>query len=246
MPHPRRTPTSLARAEGAAFSLESLEPRVVLAADPVTGDHPLWLIPRGQAVVDGIVSDADWAKAYTIHRTLATRADHAATIRMMHDDSGVYLSVDVADPYLWADGLGTPATDDDYVGFLEQDDSITFYFDADNSRDRYFQATDRAFGTNFADFNVSEEGDGVVRRFKYVRGDGAGGAPNVGAFDDPAPNGFGNFWDRLLPSGTRYAGNYVGTPNDNSDLDTGWSSRSSCPGPTSGCPARPPTGRRSA
>ncbi|MEO0715605.1 MAG: fibronectin type III domain-containing protein, partial [Planctomycetota bacterium] len=59
--------------------------------------------------------------------------------------------------------------------------------------------------------------------FKYVRGNGSGGAPNVGAFDDPAPGGFGNFWDRLLPGGTRYAGSYIGTPNDNSDIDTGWS-----------------------
>src|SRR5262249_51824969 len=61
--------------------VESLEPRQLLAADPVTPDNPLWLIPRGDAVVDGVLNEPDWASAYEVFRTQPTRADSAVSIK---------------------------------------------------------------------------------------------------------------------------------------------------------------------
>jgi hypothetical protein len=189
-----------------AFQPEALEPRVLMAADAITQDHPLWLIPRGAAVVDGLDTDAGWENAGGVFRTQSTRADNAVTIKMMYDDGGVYLLAVVQDHNLWADGLGNG------VGQrweIETDDSITFYFDPDNSRDQYFQDGDRAFGANIADPDSPLNGAGAVRRAKYVHGDGTGNAPDVNL-------------GGIFEEGMVYATSYVGTVNNNNDVDEGW------------------------
>jgi hypothetical protein len=182
--------------------VEALEPRKLLAADPILPDHPLWLIPRGSAVVDGSLSDADWQSAGEVFLTQATRDDRALWVRMMYNDQGVFLSAEVEDRNLWADGNGGG------TGFqweLENDDSIIFYFDPDNSREEYFQAGDRAFGYNIASPGAPESGIGPVRRFKYVHGTGDGGAPGIAH----------------VP-GIVYATTVSGTINNPSDVDGGW------------------------
>jgi len=103
----------------------------MFAADPVSPDNPLWIIPRGDAVIDGVLNEASWSSAGEVFRTQATRSNSAVTIRMMYNDAGLLLAADVQDENLWADGVGGGAGNRWEV---EQDDSITFYFDADDSR----------------------------------------------------------------------------------------------------------------
>ena len=189
-----------------SFVPEALEPRVLLAADPITPDHPLWLIPRGSAVVDGVGDDAAWVNAGEVLRTQATRSDNAVVVKMMYDDNGLYLLTIVDDENLWADGRGGGVGE---RWEIETDDSITFYFDPDNSRDEWFQGGDRAFGVNIANPSDPLDGDGVVRRWKLVKGNGQGDAP------DQHPGG------ALVP-GMTYATTVSGTINDSSDVDEGW------------------------
>jgi hypothetical protein len=193
---------------GAEGWLEGLESRVLMAADPVSPDHPLWVIPRGAAVVDGVLNDADWAGAGEVLRTVPTRDDNGVSVRMMYNDQGVFYGVTVQDFSLWADGTGSGAGNRWEV---EQDDSFTVYFDADNSRDLVFGASDRAFGINLgASTDPINRGDGgAVRRYKLVKGDGAGGAPDANPGGD-------------LASGTQYVTSLQGTVNNGSDRDTGW------------------------
>ena len=209
---------NLARLAG---SIEPLEARTLMAADPVTPDNPLWAIPRGSAVIDGTLSDADWDSALTIFRTQATRNDRAATIRMMWNDAGIYLSADVQDENLWADGMGSGSGNRWEV---ESDDSLSFYFDPNNSRDEYFQNGDYAFGANIAAWTDAYSGSGPVKRYKFVTGDGAGGSPDSESFNwyDVVQAGE-NPLDYSLPAGAAYATSYVGTVNNSSDIDTGWS-----------------------
>ena len=188
------------------FGLESLEARVLMAADPITPDHPFWTIGEGSAVIDGDLDDPDWANAYSIIRTQAWRDDGHAVIRLMYDSNGLYLSAEVDDENVWADGLGSGSGNRWEV---ESDDSITFYFDPNNSRDQYFQDSDRAFGVNLGAMDGGVNGSGAVRRWKYVEGNGAGGAPDV--------NGGG-----IVHTGTLWASSIQGTVNNSSDTDGGW------------------------
>lgn len=192
-----------------SFVPEALEARVLLAADPIVPDNPFWYIPRGSAVIDGNLSDADWSSAYEVFRTQATRNDRAVSVKMMYNDAGLFLSARVQDAHLWADGTGAGAGNRWEV---ETDDSITFYFDPNDSRDEFFQSTDRAFGINLGNpaDPLNRSDGGTVRRWKYVKGDGAGGAPDV--------NGNG-----VLNAGMAYATQVQGTINNNSDTDVGWS-----------------------
>jgi hypothetical protein len=187
-------------------AVESLEARVLMAADPISADHPLWMIPRGAAVVDGLANDAGWANAGEVLRTQATRDDNSVVVKFMHDDNGLYVLAVVQDQNLWADGLGSG------VGNrweMETDDSFIVYVDPNNSRDQYFQSSDRALGVNLGNASDSVNGAGAVKRWKFVKGTGDGGAPDVNPGGD-------------LDSGVLYATVYTGTVNNSSDTDTGW------------------------
>jgi hypothetical protein len=201
----RRGARRLVEAAG-QFTPEALEARVLMAADPITPDHPLWIVPRGAAVIDGIDNDAGWVNAGEVFRTQATRDDNAVVVKMMYDDNGVYLLAVVQDEHLWADGLGS-GTGNRWE--IETDDSITFFFDPDNSRDEYLQASDRAFGVNLGNDWDSVNGSGAVKRWKYVTGTGNGGAPDVN------PGG-------SIADGMAYATVVNGTVNNDADTDGGW------------------------
>jgi hypothetical protein len=205
---------------------EQLESRVLFSGvDPITDDHPLWTIPRGSAVIDGVLDEDPWDSAFRTIRTLAYNENVVATVYAMYNDNGIYLGTDVLDQHLWADGDG--AGTGERWG-IENDDSITFYFDLDKSRDQYFQDTDLAFGYSIGNFtDPKHDAAGPVRRLKFITGDGAGGGLDAGWFggdwgavvdrgDDPE--------DYYRPDGVRYMTTYLGTVNDNSDTDTGWTS----------------------
>jgi|GEM_PF-726332 len=211
--------------------LEHLEARVLLSSpDPITDDHPLWAVPQGSAVIDGELSDNEWGDAFQTTRTLAYNEKVVATVYLMHSDEGLYMGVRVLDQHLWADGGG------DGEGRrwqLENDDSMLFYFDQDRSQEEYFQPEDRAFGFNIGNFDdPKNDADGPVRRYKFIQGDGEGGAPDVGFFGDDwgrIVDSGGDTDDYFLPTGAMFATQYWGTVNDDSDIDTGWTSEAFMP-----------------
>lgn len=181
------------------------------AIDPVTPDHPLWTIAKGQAAIDGSLSDPDWALAAPIVRAQPWRGDGTATIRMLYSAAGLYVSAEVDDRSLWADGQGSG------TGFrweIESDDSFIVYVDPDASRDEYFQATDRAFGANLGNAGNAINGAGAVRRCKFIRGDGGFGAPDVVGCDVVATF--------QAQTGIQWATAVVGTVNNAADQDSGW------------------------
>lgn len=203
---------AVARVAGLApvgSGMEELERRVLMAADPITTDHPLWLMTRahGAIVVDGVLDEASWRQAQTIVRSQPYRENSTATIRMLYNAEGVYLSAEVRDQWLWADGRGGGEGN---WWEIEQDDSVSFYFDMDNSRDVNFADADRMIGVTLGPQGGSQNGAGAVTRYKWVKGDGAGNAVAVN-------------WGAMLDDGIVYASSHQGTLNDNSDLDTGWS-----------------------
>lgn len=182
--------------------MDRLEARTLLAADPITQAHELWAVPYGSAVIDGVPDDWQWDSAWSAERTLPFR-EARARVAALWNESGLYLLADVIDSFIWADGGGGGSGN---VWELENDDSVTWYLDPNKSRDEFFQASDRAFGTNLGGPSAPESGSGVVQRNKFVQGDGAGGAPGViGAGSEPV-----------------WATSYVGTPNNDADRDEGW------------------------
>ncbi len=186
---------------------EALEQRALFAVDPVTPDNPFWAIPRGGAVVDGDLGDADWNNAFEAFRTQATRFDRAVSVRMMWNDSGIFLGVVAQDYNIWADGNGGGSGNRWEV---ETDDSVAFYFDADKSRDLVIGAADRGFAVNLGVQGGEVNGAGAVRRAKYIKGTG-----NPDSIPDVNPGGD-------LFAGTVYASTVDGTVNNSADQDVGW------------------------
>lgn len=182
------------------------------SGDAVTLDHPVWFAVRGDIVVDGRDDDPAWARSPAIVRTQAWRDDGAITVRGVWSPDGLWVLAVVGDRNLWADGRGGGRGESWEV---ETDDSFTVYVDPDESRDEYFQPTDRAFGVNLGNPADAVAGTGVVRRCKYVRGDGALGAPSV----VPCGRDASEF---TAATGIRWATTRSGTVNDPSDVDHGW------------------------
>ncbi|MFG0260754.1 MAG: hypothetical protein ACF8LK_10445, partial [Phycisphaerales bacterium JB041] len=82
----------------AGLRCERLEDRTLLSGiDPITNDHPLWAVPRGTAVVDGVLDEGQWAGAFSTTRSLAYNENVVATVFAMYDDDGIYLAADVLD-----------------------------------------------------------------------------------------------------------------------------------------------------
>lgn len=176
--------------------------------DPVTPDAPLWVLSRTTATmtVDGQLDEPAWQSAVPIVRTQAWRDDGQIVIRMLYSTSGaqqgVFLSAQVRDENVWADGSGGGSGNSWEVEF---DDSILFYFDPDRSRDEYMQGSDRCFGVNLGNMGDPVNGAARVRRMTFSQGDGAGGRPGI----------------VIVPAGTAWASTIQGTLNGGS-ADTGW------------------------
>lgn len=207
---------SLRCRSGHAVEVESLERRVLLAADPITADNPLWPVLRTpQAItIDGRLDESAWSAAYEIRRSEPFRYDSSIVIRMLYDATGLYIAATVSDDRLWNDGKGTSGGGAAQRYDIETDDSITFYFDPNNSRDEYFQPTDRAFGVNLANpsdqYTVVKLPGQMLKLVKYIKGDST-----PGLAVDVNPGG-------ALPAGLTWFTRFQGTLNDNSDKDVGW------------------------
>src|SRR4029453_8539099 len=82
------------------------------AVDPVTPDHPLWIVPRttDAITIDGQLNEAAWSTAFPIVRTQAWRDDGRIVIRLLYSTSGaqqgLFVSASVQDENVWVEGSG--------------------------------------------------------------------------------------------------------------------------------------------
>ena len=188
--------------------IEALEPRQLLAADPITPDNPLWIAMPGTVTVDGAMTEAAWSRAVPVVRHEAFRSNTSVTLKVLYDGNGLYVGFTVQDPALWADGRGQQFGPQAWEYY--NDDSMSVSFDPNNSRDEYMQDSDRAFGVNLSNTENQLLFDPVaVKLLSFFKGDGAGGSSDV-AFAG------------VIPEGILYRTVLAGTPNNNSDTDTGW------------------------
>lgn len=243
---PRVSPLGL-RSRAGMCSVEPLEPRQLLASDPITADNPAWSVLPGEATVDGILNDAAWAGAFTVTRAQPFQDGGSATVKFMYGQNGLYVGWDVKDKYLWSDGTATlgalVATANRWE--IEADDSMTLYVDPNNSRDELFQATDVAFGANLgsqADFLAA--GGSTLRvgqitkalaLAKLVKGNLA----NPSSPSDVSPGG-------TLPTDLKWATVLNGTINSGTvtsgDTDVGWTTEMFLPWSAIGLSGRPASG----
>ncbi|MCC6428935.1 MAG: fibronectin type III domain-containing protein [Phycisphaerales bacterium] len=196
-----------------ARQIDRLEPRLMMATDPITTDNPLWtvLMTDQTITLDGVLDEAAWSAATEIRRSEAFRYDSSLVIKMLYDADGLYIGLSVTDDKLWNDGKGSDGAAQRYD--VETDDGMTFYFDPNNSRDEYFQNIDRAFGVNLANpndqYTVIKLPGQMLKLVKFIKGDGAGSAT------DTTPGG-------AIATGLDWFTKFTGTLNDNSDTDVGW------------------------
>lgn len=213
---PRRGGRSIKSTPSSLLSrmIDQLEPRLMMATDPVTADNPLWTaIKTNQAItLDGVLDEAVWASAPEVRRSEAFRYDSSAVMKLLYSSTGLYIAMDVTDTTLWNDGKGSDGGVAQRYD-IEMDDSMTFYFDPNNSRDEYFQSTDRAFGVNLANptdtYTVVKIPGQMLKLVKYIKGQSEGVAVDVN------PGG-------SIPTDLLWFSKFTGTLNVNTDTDTGW------------------------
>lgn len=208
--------------------LEPLEQRTLMAApDPVTTDNPVWFAGFGTASTDGVINASEWASSTPVTRALANRPDTTVTLRMMFNQSGLFIAVDTRDKYLWADGNGggTGARAEFW-----QDDSIALFFDPQNTQRRFLPDTGRMLALNPGKLMGPFAGSGMVSRWDWLKGNGSGGSQWV------MPEGG-------LTTKIRWKTQVQGTVNNNSDIDTGWTSEIFIPWDAMGLPRMPSNGQ---
>ncbi len=228
--------------------LEPLEPRQLLAADPITPDNPSWTILPGEAAVDGLLNDPAWTTAFKVFRAQAFQDGASATVKFMAGQNGLYVGWDVKDAYLWADGTAASGTTVAKANRweVENDDSMSLYFDPNNSRDELFQPTDFSFAANLgnsAEFLASASNDlrvgpmtQILPLAKYVKG-------NITTPSSPSDVNPGG----TMPSGLAWATVINGTINSGSvktggAKDVGWTTEMFIPWTAIGLGGRPTNG----
>ncbi len=206
--------------------LEQLEQRQYFIADPVTTTHPMWFATYGSATVDGQINAAEWANTTPIVRAQANRPNSAATIRMMYNENGLFLSADVRDEFLWSDGSGggTGTRFDWY-----EDDALALFIDPSNTRRRYLPTMGRMIGFNLGNPRGKIDGAGRVTRFNYVMGNGDLNGLHVNPFGALSP-------------GMRWQTRLFGTLNNNADIDRGWTTEVFLPWASIGMAGMPSNG----
>jgi hypothetical protein len=213
--------------------LESLEARQLFVADPVSVANPTWFANYGAVAVDGVIDPTEWAGSMPITRAQANRTDSAATVRMKYTELGLYLGIEVADQYLWADGGGAGSgTRYDWYN----DDSMALFFDASDTRKRLLTPAGRALAFNIAPLNGPQSGAGMVTRYNYIAGNNPTGRD--GDLNGVQVNPFG-----ALSPGMKWKTVLHGTVNNNSDLDQGWTTEVFLPWNSIGMAGMPVSGQ---
>lgn len=223
----RRRLTHLTHAAGQP-GMEGLEPRTLLAADPITGNHPLWTAISGGAKINGVIRPAEWAGAFTVTRTQAHVDGSNVTLMMKYSARGLMIAADVRDTRLWADGTGNGAGP---RWEFWHDDAIALFFDPRNSRARNLPATGRMLAFNLGGMKAPINGGGKVSRYEYLRGNGHGLGAHI------------NFDGSLTP-GVKWATRIRGTVNNNTDIDIGWTAEVMIPWAFLGMSGPPLNGRQ--
>lgn len=206
--------------------LEQLESRQLFVADPISTAHPSFFAVYGTPTVDGVINQTEWASAPGVVRAQANQYGSQVTMRYMYNERGLFVSADVRDDRVWADGSGQ-GTGNKWE--FAEDDGLGLYFDPSNSRKRFLGTRGRFLGYNLGQPLGKLSGPGRVTRYDYLQGDGLGWGTNV--------NG-GN-----LLTGMRWQNRVWGTLNNNNDQDTGWSSEVFLPWASIGMTAMPANGQ---
>lgn len=190
--------------------IESLEPRVLLAADAITDNHPLWTATRsGPVVIDGRLDEPDWALAAPVQRTLASLPNCGVTLRMLYNDTGLKIGAVIRDPYLYADGNGGGAGK---RWEFFNDDALALYFDVQKRRSASaFPASGRVLGLNPASMQAPINASGPVQRWDFLRGDPAAADGVASA----TING-------ELPAGLAWKARIQGNLRKTTNIDAGW------------------------
>lgn len=221
-----RTARGLAAHAGA--TVEHLEPRQMLAADPITNNHPLWFAQDiGKIRFDGNLTEKEWGGVPAVVRTQAHDPNSRVTLRMKHTSRGLALGIDVRDDQLWADGNGNGSGE---RWEFWQDDAIALFFDPANTRARNLPESGRLLAFNIAGMNAPLSGSNIVNRYEYLKGDGKG----AGQFIYPAGG---------LEPGLIWKVRINGTLNDNKDVDVGWTAEVMIPWSALGMKGRPKNGQ---
>jgi hypothetical protein len=207
--------------------LTPLEPRTLMAVDPVTPNNPVWFATYGTPRVDGAINAAEWAGTVPIVRAQPNKAESSVTIRMMYNENALFIAADVRDQFLWSDGNGWGSG-----GFWEatNDDSLGFYFDPNNSFRRALGPAGRMLEMNIGAFNGALSGSGRVFRQRYLMGDGAGFGTSVNLGGPLSP---GMTWRIRLQ----------GTVNNNADRDVGYTMEIRLPWSSINMPGMPVNGQ---
>lgn len=214
------------RPNSAAELLEQLEQRQMFVADPITQAHPAFFAVYGTPRVDGVINQDEWAAAPPVVRAQGNQYGSQVTLRYMYNERGLFISADVKDDRVWADGSGS-GTGNKWE--FAEDDGIGFYFDPTNARQRFLGPRGKFLGYNLGNPAGKLSGAGRVTRYDYLQGDSVGWGTTV--------NG-GN----LLP-GMRWQNRIWGTLNNNNDVDQGWSTELFLPWATIGMTGMPANGQ---
>lgn len=206
--------------------MEQLEQRQLFVADPISTAHPSFFAVYGTPRVDGVINQDEWASAPPVVRAQANQHGSQVILRYMYNERGLFVSADVRDDRVWADGSGQ-GTGNKWE--FAEDDGIGLYFDPSNSRKRFLGPRGRFLGYNLGNPAGKLNGPGRVTRYDYLKGDSLGWGTNV--------NG-GN----LLP-GMRWQNRIWGTLNNNSNEDIGWSTEVFLPWESIGMTAMPANGQ---
>lgn len=223
----RRSRSAVRLVEASGECFESLEPRTLLAADPVTGNHPLWVAVSGNASINGNLTLSEWANAAPIVRTQPHLDQTNITVRVMYNDTGLIVSADVRDTRLWADGAGGGSGD---RWEFWKDDGIALFLDPRNTRAKVLPASGRMLAFNIGSMSSPTTGSGRVLRYDFLKGDGRGGGALVTT-------------DGSLPSGLRWSTRLKGTVNRNNNTDVGWTTEVIIPWDALGMSGKPVNGQ---
>jgi hypothetical protein len=220
---------------GEGFAVDQLEARVLMATDPVTPDNPIWFALPGEAVVDGVLNDAAWAGAFTTVRTAPYKPNSSITYKMLAGVSGMFVGFDVKDEYIWADGRGTNVA---FHWEVEQDDSMTVYFDTNSSAEELFQPTDFALGIGLGNPESGVIGTGALKRYKWVKGNATDPGTPLSVNPDNSVSA-GMTWKTVI-NGTVNSGSVLSPTT--SDKDVGWTTEMFFPWTVLGFTTRPTNG----
>lgn len=155
--------------------------------------------------IDGTIEPGEWSEGDVVRLSRAFHEEQGIRLYFAWDRDCLYLAAWVEDGHLWADGNGGGSGNH---WEWSNDDSVEWYFDTDNSRENAIMPGDRMLGLNIGNPFDPLSGPGVVSRYAWNRGDGAGGLPGVSGG---------------LPEGLTWAVSHRGTVNVDSDVDEGYS-----------------------